>query len=138
VNTDARTYIAVVDDDESFCRSLDRLLRAAGFRSITYQSAEDFLKDDKRPRFDCLLLDIKLPGISGLELQQRIQSDPAPIPVIFVTSHDTPQLRNEALNSRARAYFLKTDPGERIVDCIRRLAARPSSTTDFFNQGSRF
>lgn len=124
MNADAKTYVAVIDDDQSFCRSLDRLLRAAGFRSITYQSAEEFLEDAKRPRFDCLLLDIKLPGISGLELQQQIQSGSAPIPVIFVTSNDSEHLRKNAQNTGARAYFRKTDPGERIIDCIRRLAAR--------------
>jgi FixJ family two-component response regulator len=136
VSSDTKTYVAVIDDDESFCRSVDRLLRAAGFRSITYQSAEDFLEDAKRPRFDCLLLDIKLPGISGLELQQQVQSYPAPIPVIFVTSHDSPQLRKTAQNTGASAYFCKTDPGARIIDCIRRLALGASSTSDHSNQRS--
>jgi FixJ family two-component response regulator len=131
VNTDARTYVAVIDDDESFCRSLDRLLRAAGFHSIAYQSAEDFLADRKRPRFDCLVLDIKLPGISGLELQRQLRADAESIPVIFVTSYDSPELRTKAENIGARAYFRKTDSGDAIINCIHRLAGSDPHSSNF-------
>jgi FixJ family two-component response regulator len=68
-------YVAVVDDDENFCRSLGRLLRAAGMQPITYPSAEAFLADTKRPRFDCLVLDIHLGGMSGIELGERLVAE---------------------------------------------------------------
>jgi CheY-like chemotaxis protein len=64
--------VAVVDDDENLCRSLGRLLRAAGIQPSTYASAEAFLGDTKHPQFDCLVLDIQLGGMSGIELAQRL------------------------------------------------------------------
>jgi CheY-like chemotaxis protein len=125
VSTSLRTYVAVVDDDQSFSRSLDRLLRAAGFHSVTYRTAEDFLHDKKRPQFDCLVLDIKLPGISGIELQSQLKAEAVPTPVIFVTSHDSRELQMQAQDRGCLAYFRKTDPGDALIDSIRRLA-RPS------------
>jgi FixJ family two-component response regulator len=67
-----QTYVAVVDDDEKLCQSFGRLLRAAGLQPITYPSAEAFLADTKQPRFDCLVLDVQLEGMSGIELAQRL------------------------------------------------------------------
>ena len=66
-------YVAVVDDDESICRSFSRLLRAANFQPVTYASAEAFLADAQHPKFDCLVLDIQLEGMSGLELRRGSQ-----------------------------------------------------------------
>ena len=63
-------YVAVVDDDENLCRSYGRLLRAADIQPVTYPSAEAFLADTKRPQFDCLVLDIQLGGMSGIQLSQ--------------------------------------------------------------------
>jgi FixJ family two-component response regulator len=84
-------YVAVVDDDESACRSLSRLLRAAHFQPITYLSAEAFLADTKHPKFDCLLLDIQLGGISGLELKKRLSAVNDDTPVVFITAYDDPE-----------------------------------------------
>ena len=66
------TYVAVVDDDESVCRSFARLLRAAGIQPVTYSSAEAFLADSKRPQFDCMVFDVQLGGMSGIELARAI------------------------------------------------------------------
>ena len=85
-------YVAVVDDDESTCRSFGRLLRAAGFQPISYPSAEAFLDDNRRPRFDCLVLDIQLEGISGLKLSQALAAVNDTTPVVFVTAHDDPEV----------------------------------------------
>jgi len=113
-------YVAVVDDDESACRSFSRLLRAAGFQSVTYGSAEALLEDDKRPRFDCLLLDIQLGGMSGLELSLRLAAVRDLTPIIFVTAHDDPEMRSQALASGCAGYFKKTDSAEVILEAIRR------------------
>ena len=67
-----KIYVAVVDDDETIRRSFGRLLRAAGMQPITYDSAESFLADTKRPQFGCLVLDIQLGGMSGIELAGRL------------------------------------------------------------------
>jgi FixJ family two-component response regulator len=115
-------YVAVVDDDESVCRSFTRLLRVAGLQPVTYASAEALLQDTKRPRFDCLLLDIQLGGISGLELSQRLAAVKDATPVIFITAHDEPEMRTRALATGCAGYFRKTDPGEQVLDAIRRAA----------------
>ncbi len=84
-----QTYVAVVDDDEKLCQSFGRLLRAAGLQPITYPSAEAFLADTKQPRFDCLVLDVQLEGMSGIELAQRLTAEGAPPPFIFITPQES-------------------------------------------------
>jgi FixJ family two-component response regulator len=111
-------YVAVVDDDESLRRSLSRLLRAAGFQSVTYPSAEDFLADDKKPQFDCLVLDIQLQGMSGLELSQRLAAVSSATPVIINTDHDEPDLRKLALQTGCTAYLRKSESGEKVLATI--------------------
>jgi FixJ family two-component response regulator len=115
-------YVAVVDDDESLCRSLSRLLRAAGIQPINYASAEAFLADTKRPQFDCLLLDIQLGGMSGIELARRLVAEGGHTPVIFITAHDDPETRAEAETVGCAAYFRKTDSGAEVLEAIRRAA----------------
>ncbi len=122
------TYVAVVDDDESVCRSFGRLLRTAGFQPVTYTSAEALLEDAKRPKFDCLVLDIQLEGMSGLELSQRLSAVKDSTPVIFITAHDEPEVRGQALACGCAGYFRKTDPGEQVLDAIRRAASTAQGT----------
>ena len=111
-------YIAVVDDDESLCRSMSRLLRAAHFQPITYLSAEAFLADTKRPRFDCLLFDIQLKGMSGLELSKRLSAVNDCTPVIFITAHDDYEVQAQAEASGCAGYFRKTDSGADVLAAI--------------------
>ena len=72
MSTTPTIYVAVVDDDQSVCRSFARLLRSAGIQPITYASAEAFLADSKRPQFDCMVFDVQLGGMSGIELARTI------------------------------------------------------------------
>jgi FixJ family two-component response regulator len=104
--------VAVVDDDASLCRSLSRLLRAAGIQSVSYLSAEDFLADAKRPQFDCLVLDVKFGGISGIELNQQLAAAGSITPVIFITAHEEEEVRERALCTPCVAYLRKTEPAE--------------------------
>jgi FixJ family two-component response regulator len=121
-------YVAVVDDDESVCRSMSRLLRAAHFQPIAYPSAEALLADTKHPKFDCLVLDIQLGGISGLELSQRLSAVQDRTPVVFITAHDDPKVRAEAEASGCAAYFRKTDPGQLVLEAITKAVTnKPSS-----------
>ena len=113
------TYVAVVDDDESICRSFGRLLRAAGFQPITYLSAEAFLEDLKHPQFDCLVLDIQLEGMSGLELRQRLAAVNDVTPVVFITAQDDPEMRAQAKASGCAGFFHKTDSGSDVLAAIR-------------------
>ncbi len=114
-------YVAVVDDDESVCRSFGRLLRAAGLQPITYESAESFLADTRHPQFGCLVLDIQLGAMSGIELARRLASDGGHTPV-FITAHDDPEARAEAVAVGCAAYFRKTDSGADVLAAIRRAA----------------
>jgi len=114
-------YIAVVDDDQNICRSFSRLLRAAHFQAITYASAEEFLADTKHPKFDCLVLDIQLEGMSGLELRQRLSAVNDVTPVVFITAHDDPEVRAQAKASGCVAFFRKTDSGTDVLAAIRRV-----------------
>jgi FixJ family two-component response regulator len=126
-NSSGHIYVAVIDDDENLCRSFARLLRAAGMQPITYASAEAFLADQKHPRFDCLLLDIHLTGMSGLELQKQLATAGRTAPVIFITAHDDPQGREQAYAVGCAGYFRKTDPGSDVLEAIRRALAPPSA-----------
>ena len=123
-------YIAVVDDDESICLSMSRLLRAAHFQPVTYPSAEAFLEDTKRPKFDCLLLDIQLKGMSGLDLSRRLSAVKYDTPVIFITAHDDPQVRAQAEASDCAGYFRKTDAGAEVLAVIRRTIRVEDSERD--------
>jgi len=115
--------VAIIDDDASANRALGRLLRGAGFEPSGFDSAESFLADPMRPTFGCLLVDIQLTGMSGLELQRRLQSEGSHVPVIFITAHDDPGYRAEAIRRGCVGFFRKTDPGALIVDTLRRALA---------------
>lgn len=119
-------YVGVVDDDESLRRSVARLLRAAGMQSITYASAEEFNKDIKHPRFDCLVLDVQLPGMSGIDLRNQLAAEGIETPILFVTAHDDPKVREAALSRQCVGYFRKTDAGSEILNAIRRVVSPPA------------
>jgi FixJ family two-component response regulator len=118
----AHLCIAVVDDDQSLCRSLGRLLRAAGMRAVTYASAEAFLADRAQPHFDCLVLDVQLGGMSGIDLALWLAAEKSTAPIIFVTGYDDAETRARAQRAGCAAYFRKTDSGADVLDAIRRVA----------------
>ncbi len=99
---------------------MSRLLRAAHLQPITYPSAEAFLADTKRPKFDCLMLDIQLKGMSGLYLRRRLSAVMDATPVIFITAHDDPEVRAQAEASGCAGYFRKMDSGVDVLTAIRR------------------
>ena len=130
MSTHTNIYVAVVDDDESLRRSFSRLLRAAHFQPIAYPSAEAFLADTKHPKFDCLVLDIQLEGMSGLELRKRLFTINDVTPVVFITAHDEPEVRAQAEESGCAGFFRKTDSGADVLSSIRRvLGLEPSNPT---------
>ncbi|RZL88102.1 MAG: response regulator [Variovorax sp.] len=122
MSTTTPFYVAVVDDDESLCRSLGRLLRASGMQPITYGSAEAFLADKKQPRFDCLVFDVQLGGMSGIELAQFLVMEGGHAPFIFITAHDDAETRAAAQAIGCAAYFRKNDTGADVLEAIRRAA----------------
>ena len=95
-------------------------MRASGLQPITYGSAEEFLADTRKPRFDCLLLDVQLAGMSGIELARRLVVEGGHAPFIFITGHDDRETRAAAQAVGCAAYFLKNDRGTDVLAAIRR------------------
>ena len=118
--------LAVVDDDDSFASAIERRFRLLGFEVSTYSSAEAFLASTTLPRPDCLVLDIQLGGMSGLALQRRLGELGARAPIIFVTAHDSPAMRQEAQQAGCSAFFLKPVPTKLLLAAINK-AVNPAS-----------
>ena len=122
--------IFVVDDDPSIRRSLERLLRAAGHSVETFVSARQFLEraDFKAP--DCLVLDIRMPGQSGLDLHHVLETAGHCIPVVFITGHADAALVQQALEAGAAGLLAKPFDGQELLDAIvRALGCRQGIAT---------
>ena len=112
--------VAIVDDDELFRRSIERLVRSAGFRVEVFGSAEEFLERGDMDRTACAILDMKLPGMSGLDLQQRLIATPTPIPIVFVSAHDEAMMQANALRAGAVAFLRKPFDNWTLLDALSR------------------
>jgi FixJ family two-component response regulator len=110
--------ISIVDDDDSLRNSLDNLIRSVGFRAQGFPSAEAFLSSNQVHDTACLILDVRLPGMNGLELQRRIVAANWRIPVIFITSHADGDARARALEAGAVAYLYKPFREEELLNAI--------------------
>lgn len=100
--------ISIVDDDESLRESIKSLLRSVGFHADSFGSAEEFLESGNPPTAACLILDVRMPGMGGLELQQRLATSGQRIPIIFMTAHASDgEARTRALQSGAIGFLLK-------------------------------
>jgi FixJ family two-component response regulator len=110
--------ISIVDDNDSVRESLQRLMRCVGFAVNVFASAEEFLDSDRLRNTDCLILDVRLPGMDGLELQRHLAASHSEIPIIFITSYEDDEVRARALNGGAVAYFLKPFNDEDLLNAI--------------------
>ena len=110
--------ISVVDDDDSVRESLSGLIRSVGFGVRVFASAEEFLTSDRLPDTDCLILDVRMPGMNGLELQRRLATNHSAIPIIFITAHGDEETRVRALNGGAVEYLLKPFSEEALLNAI--------------------
>ena len=99
--------IAIVDDDEPLCEALGSVMKAAGFSTDAFASAEDFLESPQRLNTRCLILDVRLPGMSGIELQRRLIEANCPIPIVFVTAHGDASLRDVVMKAGATGFLNK-------------------------------
>jgi FixJ family two-component response regulator len=99
--------MAIVDDDDALRNSLDNLIRSIGFRAHGFSSAEAFLRSDHACETACLMLDVRMPGMNGLELQRQIVAAHWQIPIIFITSHADDEARARALEAGAVAFLYK-------------------------------
>ena len=110
--------ISIVDDNDSVRESLQRLMRSVGFAVNVFASAEEFLDSDRLRNTDCLILDVRLPGMDGLELQRHLAASHSEIPIIFITAYEDDEVRARAFNAGAVAYFLKPFNDEDLLDAI--------------------
>ena len=110
--------VYVVEDDESIRRAIGRQLRSVGYHALTFGSAEEFLESTIGTGEGCLVLDIRLPGMTGLELQEKLVSRGAKYSVIFMTAHDNPQWQERAKKAGASAYLKKPFGDQSLLDAI--------------------
>jgi FixJ family two-component response regulator len=110
--------VYVVEDDESVRRAIGRLLRSVGYHALTFESAEEFIDSVPQGGEGCLVLDIRLPGMTGLDLQEKLASSGAKYPVIFMTAHDNPQWQERATKAGALAYLKKPFGDKSLLDAI--------------------
>jgi FixJ family two-component response regulator len=117
--------IAIVDDDDALRTSLDNLLRSVGFRAQGFSSADAFLRSNHAHETACLILDVRMPGMNGLELQRQIVAAHWPMPIIFITSHTDDEARARALEGGAVAFLYKPCREEDLLQAID-AALKPS------------
>jgi FixJ family two-component response regulator len=108
-------FIAVVDDDEPLREGLGSVLKAAGFSIDTFGSAEEFLASPHRHHTACVILDVRLPGMSGVELQRRLVEANSRVPIIFVTAHGDGVIRDLVMKSGAAAFLNKPVRSDRLL-----------------------
>ncbi len=113
-----QSRIAVVDDDESVREALRGLLRSAGFGAETYGSAEEFLRSGGLEETECLILDVRMPGMGGLELQRKLSAADCRVPIIFITAHDDEDARARALKAGAIDVLHKPFSEEALLSGI--------------------
>jgi FixJ family two-component response regulator len=110
--------VAVVEDDESVRLALRLLLESDELSVATFESAEDFLNSTERPDVACLIVDIRLPGMSGLELQAKLNAQRCRIPTIFMTAHGDSQMRMQAMRQGAVEFFTKPFDDQVLLDRV--------------------
>src|SRR6185295_19996597 len=111
--------VAVIDDEESYRVAVQRLLKSAGLSVQSFDSAEAFLNSGQQRETGCLIADIRMPGMSGLELQSKLNSDHCPIPTIFITAHGDEKMRLQAMRGGAVKFFAKPFDGETLLEAVR-------------------
>lgn len=111
--------IAVVDDDESLRLALEGLLKEAGLPVHLFASAEDFLKADQKSMTGCLIADIRMPGMSGLDLQAKLKADRCSIPIIFITAHGDERMRLQAMRAGAVDFLTKPFDDQILLEKVR-------------------
>jgi FixJ family two-component response regulator len=111
--------VAIVDDDRSVQRALKDLMESAGLSARCFGSAEEFLESDQRNQTASLVADIRMPGMSGLELQARLKADGSRIPIIFITAHGDAKMRMQAIKAGAEEFLSKPFDDEVLLEKVR-------------------
>ena len=125
-----RPVVSVVDDDESLRRSLRNLLRSVGFGVETFASAEEFLRSAQRENTGCLVLDLRMTGMSGLDLLRHLAVRDSPIRVVILTAHGDEETRRRSLQAGAVAFLDKPFHSDALLDAVRAALRRVRSDAE--------
>lgn len=120
----ARSLIAIVDDEESVRRALQRLLRSAGIDSTTFSGGEEFLEWLRTHSADCVVLDLHMPRMTGFDVLTGMAVSGTDVPAIIITGHDSPEAYDRAMAARATAYLCKPVNDEVLLDAIHAVVSR--------------
>ena len=113
-----KTVISIVDDDGSVRESMTGLMRSFGFSATAFPSGESFLRSRRRHGTACLIADVQMPGMSGLELHNRLIASGKPIPTILITAYPDERVRAQALNAGVLCYLAKPFNESELLSCI--------------------
>jgi FixJ family two-component response regulator len=111
--------VAIVDDDDLMRSALQGLLKSVGLPAQAFASAEEFLKSGQQRQAGCLITDSRMPGMSGLELQARLNAERCKIPIIFITAHGDEKMRMQALRAGAAEFMAKPFDDEALLESVR-------------------
>ena len=120
----ARELVCVVDDDQSVRRSLRRLFKSAGYAAETFASAEDYLAREIFKGPICLVLDVRMPGLNGLELQKTLESRGACEQIVFITGHNDVPTCTQAMKNGAVDFLMKPFDGGELIEAVKRALRR--------------
>ena len=110
--------VAIVDDDRSVQSALKDLMESTGLSARCFGSAEEFLESDQRNQTGCLVADIRMPGMSGLELQSKLEADGSRIPIIFITAHSDAKMKVQAMKAGAVEFLSKPFDDEVLLEKV--------------------
>ena len=111
--------VAIVDDDEEVRVALGGLLKSAGLAARAFESAEEFIESGQQSQVACLITDIRMPGMSGLELQAKLNAEGCSIPIVFITAHGDAKMRMQALRAGAVEFMAKPFDDEALLESVR-------------------
>jgi FixJ family two-component response regulator len=115
----AGNFISIIDDDESIRRTTTRLIESFGFRTAAFESAEMFLTSGQLRETSCLIVDVRMPGMNGLQLQSRLAAADCRIPIIFITAYEDKESHRRAMQAGAVAFLAKPFTDEQLLHLIR-------------------
>lgn len=120
---DSTPLVAIVDDDEAACEAVAALVRSFGYRVAEFHSASAFLRSGNLARTACLIVDMRMPGMTGLDLYRHLLGGGTPVPTIIMTAHATEASRTSALEAGVRCYLPKPVRPDALLACIRSAMA---------------
>jgi FixJ family two-component response regulator len=113
--------VVIVDDDRSVQSALKDLMESAGLSARCFGSAEEFLESDQRNQTGCLVTDIRMPGMSGLDLQEKLKAEGSRIPMIFITAHSDAKIKMQAMSAGAIEFLSKPFDDEVLLEKVRAM-----------------